>query len=251
MAVARNDSGTPNVAGLAVTTLDLTTFTVLAGNQLLLVAVVVTDGLASPGQVALTWDPSGTNQAMTQINLYQTGASVIRGFMFVRTSPTPGNLVLHAAGLGGFNAVIGAVAFSGVDQAVGYIAGDTARASGGTLIASQTITSDAQGATVCLIGRHGVPIASTTSQTQIFLDNTNFGVSASFALGGVTNTHSWSSTGTVATWITLGIHIQAYIPPGGNGGISSSAGNLEVLGNGIESGLQQPWLVFDATMGGN
>lgn len=250
MAVTKNDSGTPNVANASATTLDLTTFTVVAASNLILIAAISIGG--TPGTITVNWDALGANQPMTLIPPSGLIGPSMRVYLYQLTNPVAGTKTLRVAGIGGKPTVLGAIAFSGANGVAG---GDSLGNSGtapGTLTTG-AITSSSDGATVGLTGLQGNTIDSTSTQTQVFLDNSIFqGTGLSYALGGTSNTHSWSTVHS-GPWAAIGIHIIAAAPPAGGGGgqdILQSVGYIEALGNGMESGLQQPWLLMDASTGG-
>src|SRR5712691_4015238 len=98
MSVAPDSSGTPNAHANGVTTLDLTTLTVGTGaNRCLIALVAFGVAVTLPTGVTLTWDPAGTNQALTQISTKSSDLGTAQVQIWQLVNPTAGNLVLRAS----------------------------------------------------------------------------------------------------------------------------------------------------------
>jgi hypothetical protein len=233
LAVAKNDSGTPNIAsGSSVTTLDLTTFGVAAGSNLLLVAAVYVNG--STTTPTATWDSGGTNQAMTLVPT-SPASNAMNVFLYILIAPTVGTKTLHVAGIGTRVTSIGAIAFSGADQTTGIVTADTVKNTGTTVGGETTgaVTSTATGATVGAAGLSGTSIDSTTTGTTVWALPLNYVMS--YILGGTSNTHSWGSTHS-GSWAVMGIHVIAAAAAGHGWTRQSLA-----PGSGVPSRQQSRW----------
>lgn len=195
--VARSDSGAVGGTFSSVTSFDITTLTVSGSNRCL-IGILNTNSntISSPTAV---WDNGGTNQSMTSIGSFGAG-SVGRLDIFLLIAPTSGNKTAHFAWTtadGGLAAIFN---FSGADQSTCYKSADTVTDFAGAP-ASLTVNSNSAGATVVAIADINT-ITSTDTQTEIFRASGES--SASYGLGGSTNTHSWTTTG---THYMFGFHI--------------------------------------------
>jgi hypothetical protein len=211
MAVAANYSGTAEAAvAPGSSSADLTTLAVAssATNCLFGILLLNTDNTSV---TTMNWDQDGTPQAMTLVSeLWVGGGTSVYIGIFRRLAPTTGTLKLHAAWSSASGGRIGAVNFSGVDQTTPVVIADNANATdSGDTSASLAVTSGTNDATLVAVGSINVSGSSTDTQTEIFLVNPSGVITAaSYGLGGTTNTHTWTVSGT-GSRLLLGIHISA------------------------------------------
>src|SRR2546428_12764173 len=96
MAVTLDARSTTPAQANAVTTIDLTTFTVGSGSNRALVAQIAWgSGGGTPSGITLNWDQLGTPQAMTLIKTVTNGSLVVALYGLV--NPTSGNKTLRAS----------------------------------------------------------------------------------------------------------------------------------------------------------
>lgn len=97
-----------------------------------------------------------------------------------------------------------AVSLTGVDTTTPIVIADTVGGTTGTTVA---VTSDANGATIAVWGTNGS--TPTVNFTKIFAEAPlNPGAGASYALGGTSNSHTFTGAGGVTpAW--AGVHVQA------------------------------------------
>lgn len=200
MAVAKNDSGTPNKAVSGATSASLTTFAVSAGSNLFLLACLGTSSNVSA--TTITWDSGGTNQAMTSsINTLSGGT--IRQQLFILINPKVGTLTLKAAWTTASDANLTAIAFSGADQSTGIQSADNVTNNSGGANTSLTITSSSDGATVAFISDNQTITTNLGTQIVAYQGGPHCG--GSYLLGGSSNVHSWTvSSGSDAA---QGVHV--------------------------------------------
>jgi hypothetical protein len=223
--VARNDSGngTNEISATGaggVTSIDLTTFSVSAGSNRCLVAFLLTEGAVTGTSV--NWDQDGTPQAMTSRKT-QSGASGFRFEAFSLVAPTVGNLKLHAQWTTSQKVHLLAIAFSGADQSTCVATADSTSNTGSGTSVTLAITSSSDGATAAMM--YGNNVITNNFGTEIF--NNSDAISASFALGGTTNNHSWTVSGGGGEYSSVGVHVSA---AGGGGGGSGGRPLLLRLG---------------------
>jgi len=211
MAVAKNDSGTPNInsAG-SVTTLSVTTYTVSAGSNLfLLVGLWIFGGTS--GTPTITWDAGGTNQGMTLVTGSPAALATAIVYLYQLIAPVTGLKTLTASWVTARAGALGAIAFSGVDQVTGLVGADT-KVNTGTAIGGEStgaVTSTATGATVGVCAFNGTSLSGTTFGTEVFRGGGSGTQNAmSYQLGGTSNNHTWSSPGS-GSWAAMGVHVLA------------------------------------------
>jgi hypothetical protein len=210
--VAINDSGTRFTSGSGVTSLDLTTFTVSAGSNRCLIAVLEIQDVSSGfSGLSMAWDNGGTPQSMTQeIGVTDSGGNS-RVEIWKLVAPTTGNLTLHAEWTGSVNARLGAIAFSGADQSTCTDGTHTTTATGASAAPSITVTSATGRATVAAIGGENGLTATTSTQTELWA---GAAYAASYQTGSASAAHTWSLDGGT-NWAAAGVDIKA---AGGGGG---------------------------------
>ena len=198
MAVANDGSGTPNAFGSAITSLSLTTFTVGSGANSVLVGLAGFD-VNVTGR-AMTWNATET---MTEAHTYLDNGQFMT--LWVLINPTAGNQTLAAAWTGSSRCHLAAVEFSGADQTTGFKAVDNATAGPTANNVAITITSSTDGATVAS-AISGFGNITVTDQTSIFANNPGgANGAASYALGGASNTHTFTTA--AVNNDAAGIHI--------------------------------------------
>ncbi len=209
MAVAVADKqGTNNVS--QGTTLDLTTLTV-SGSNTGIIALISTTGV--PTGVTVVWDPAGANQSLALIDSEaDPSGSQVTVFAFLLIAPTAGNKTLRYTASGGGNQYVSiqAVALTGADQSTLITSADTLKNNGNsTTPTTGAVTSSSDGATFAATANNTV-FVSSNNQTLIFSASTGgVGGSGTYALGGSTNTHSWTLS-TNPNWACIGVHVIAF-----------------------------------------
>jgi hypothetical protein len=209
--VATSGSGTNFVhAGSYVTSLNLTTYTVAAGDNLALYVGVAWQ-LAVTG-VTVTWNGDG----LTLVDEHDDG---VGQNVFVKIyrllAPDAGNHTLALSWTGANQCTVGALALKNVNQTTPEVVADTEKATAtGTAIATGAVTCAAGDATFGIAGIEDAAAAtaafsSTDSQTEHWRQSTADEVAGagSYALGGSSNNHQWTGA-TSRPWAAIGIHIQ-------------------------------------------
>lgn len=217
--VTKNDSGTPSIGGASVALIDLTTFTASAGSDLFLLGLITWDS-DKTGTASLVWDNGGTNQSMTLEQKVVNGANGRTSAIYRLVNPTTGNKTLRATWTGNADVILGAIAFS---VAASITSADTLTQT--TLTASPSvgpITSATDDATVALL-MSGQTI-NTNNQTLIF-NTVGGGINggATYALGGSSNTHSWTLA-SVTNDAVIGVHVKAAAAAGGDPNLVGDGG---------------------------
>lgn len=166
MAVAL-DSFVADVTSNAVTSRTLTTLTVGAGaNRVLVVALTLQGSATAP---SVHWDSTGTNQAMTLITSQVVTGSVAKLWLYGLVAPTSGAKTLSATWTGSSDVTLAAGALTGADQTGGATTFAHAAAVAGTGANSSTVTSATGNWVVgCFTGNGAI---SAPSATQWWLDN--------------------------------------------------------------------------------
>jgi hypothetical protein len=201
---AGNSSDSDCLQAANVTSTSGTGITIAAGSNRLLVAVVSwckRNGEFPVGR-SVTWN----SVSMTEV-AYNENASTMSCGIYTLIAPDTGSQTLAVSwtntGNSNQDVYMGAVCFDNVQQSSnGINAAHTVQNEDDD---SVTITSDTNGATVAICSTDsGNP---TMNQTKIF-DNIPFSqnAGASYALGGTSNTHSFTG-GTPSQWANAGIHI--------------------------------------------
>jgi hypothetical protein len=210
MSVAFDAKGTAPADQDAVTTLDCTALTVGAGSNRVLIATLIFSSTAPTG-VTVTWDPSGTNQSLTQLATFNTATNDQRVELWGLIAPTSGNKTLRAAWTGSSELILDGISFTGADQTGGattFPNTTTTRSSGGSANPSVVVTSAANNMTVVVVGTQ-TQFPSAATQTVIFLLSgagpANGG--ASYAAGAATVTHGFTQAN--ADWVAVGVDIAA------------------------------------------
>jgi hypothetical protein len=220
-AVAKSDSGTPTVTTGGATTVTTSGYTVSAGSNLAIFGILTTSQDVS--SVTMTWNGVSLTRIGTGIS--NNG----RVEMFVLVNPATGTQTFTANWTTSSSAVLGLVTFSGVDQTTPYISADTATNTGTGATASVSVTSSANGATVAASGFNSATASVTaTNQTTLWTNNaTTTPTGASYALGGSSNSHTFTVDRSVS-WPAMGIHVNEV----GGGGGGSTAHTLTLTGVG-------------------
>lgn len=176
------------------TTITLTGITVAAGSNRRLFAVLVWDN--SQTTRTLTALVGGSPSAMTE-EVYATFNKAVG--IYSIANPDTGAQSIVASFDNTSDVYLSAICFNGVASVNGA---DDIIESDNSII----INSGANDATLSVIGTdNGDP---TSSKTRFFANSPlGPGGGADYALGGVTNTHTWGNAGTAQTCI--GIHIVA------------------------------------------
>lgn len=150
---------------------------------------------------AMTWDNGGTNQSLTLITNNGGGGSGAV-WLFKLIAPTTGTKTMSVSWTGTTALDIAAAVFDGADQSTCINAPDTTGVNQAPP-ATLTVTSTTTGATLVCVANI-TSISAITGGTSIYLDS---GVGAAgYILGGTSNVHSWTVTGTSQL---TGIHILA------------------------------------------
>lgn len=211
MAVAFDAVGTAfNSINGASSPQDNTSLTVGAGANRGLVAQVVFVG-AAPAGTTVTWDPAGTNQALT---LIKTAASVNGQTtqLYGLVAPTSGNKTLRVAWTTGTSSVmIQGVSWTGVDQTGGVTSfPHSTSATGNSSAASVAVTSAVGNAVMSCTAAGTLQVISSVSATQTFLlhGNGNYEAGGSRAAGAATVTVTGTYAGT-DQWVIIGTDILA------------------------------------------
>src|SRR2546427_5922465 len=138
MAVANVGSGTAFVG--ATGNASLTTFTVGSGSNLALFAAILFD--SNPSAVTVTWHGVAltfdSQDSFTQVQFWRL------------VNPDVGNFTLQVnwTPAGSSQIIVGAVAFSGVDQTTPTVVADATNSTATGTNASITVTSSTDGATI-------------------------------------------------------------------------------------------------------
>jgi hypothetical protein len=189
--------------------------TISGSNRCLLVTLHGFNTLTSP---SIHWDSTGTNQAMTSI--FSFGGATTRIDTFLLVAPTAGtSLTISASWTNADSPIMGLVSFTGTDQVTCRKAADDSSAGPSTSPYSLAVTSAVGDATVAFIMNPGAGLV-TTSQTELY--NLSGLAAASYALGGSSNTHSWTGSNTFT--ILDGFHILA---------AATSSNKAVVIGGGV------------------
>lgn len=199
---------TTPATGTASNTISLTTFTVGSGSKRYLVAGICWNPQANSIS-SLAWDPSGTNQALTQITTVNVSGAVGRCELWGLVAPTSGNKTLTATFSSSTTQVVmGAISFTGVNQTGNASPSTVVPAtpvSGAGASPSITITSGTTHLTVS--GGADSDSTSATNKTQAWLNIS--GAVGGFAdyttTGASSSTHTWSATS--ANYGLVGIDI--------------------------------------------
>jgi hypothetical protein len=210
MAVILNGSGTAltSSASSYVASRTLSTFTVGGGaNRVMYAQLTLTDsGAASP---SVTWN----GVAMTLIGTQSIGLSRQRIYRLV--NPATGNLSLAASWTTNYPARLGVICLTGVDQSTPDNANTPVAATGtSTALASGAIATSANDATLgfaCIsdpASGTAAFSASPETQTSIYREtaSTELAVAATYALGGSSNSHDFTSAGS-DTWGVWGFRV--------------------------------------------
>ncbi len=162
----------------------------------------------APASVVVKWDTGGTDQTMTVIGS-QTQATAGSAYLYGLVAPTSGNKNLKVTWTGAnSDIVVGAVAWTGVDQTGGATTfPHFASATGVPGPITLAITSAAGNATVATQTTNGTP--SLPTQTEIYLNTNpaNESGAASRAAGAASVTHAWTLSGN--NWVEVGTDILA------------------------------------------
>lgn len=195
-----------------------TNFTVDSGSNLCLIGILhLRTAVTNP---SMTWN----GVAMTQIGsgIQGTNAGVR---MFYLVNPATGNQTLAASWTTNSVWALGAVAFSGADQTTCVDAAHTVTATGSSTEASTgAITSTTDGATVGAATNAGSANFTAQNQTLVYFENSQTFQegAASYAIGGTSNTHTFTMGST--TWAAMGVHVKAAAT--GSGGIIGGGGGI-------------------------
>jgi hypothetical protein len=198
-----NGSGGAFAQAGGTTSISTTGMTVGASATCLIVPISwgTSGGVTSP---AVTW-----NSVSMTLGPSITVGGVVEAALFYLPNPATGNHTLAASWMGAEDVYMSAVSWTGTDTLTCIKTADNATASN---VASITITSDANGATVALeidAGNVGTP---TTNFTLIFNANAlSPNSTATYAIGGTSHTHNF--TGANGSRALVGVHIIA--PSGG------------------------------------
>jgi hypothetical protein len=159
-------------------------------------------GQAEPTSLSATWNGVAMSAGPTVRSA--SGNDDAKVAMFTLVSPAAGANTLAISWTTTRDAYMSSVAFSGTDTTTGINTSDNNTATQATAI---TVTSDADGATVAVFAVNGSD--PTVDQTEIFstapLDP---GGAASYAIGGTSNTHNFTSGGGTRQALA-GVHVIA------------------------------------------
>lgn len=203
--VVLDAAGTSGLSGGGATTFDNTGLTVGTGTNRALTAILQFDN-KSVSAVTMAWDPAGANQALTLIGTVSNAGANGRTEVWGLVNPTSGNKTLRASWTTGSQAVIGAVAWTGVDQSGGATSFPNFNSATGTgTTASVTITS---GTGHAVIAGHvnttgsGMSAVNNTQLHRItFASVIDFGANyqatgaSSIALTATIGSNGWGSAG--------------------------------------------------------
>lgn len=217
-AVAVSDGGTKrwNNNNTSATSISLTTYSVTAGSNLCMIAILQLNGsVTSP---AITWNG---------VALSNDGANVAGTVIFWHlVNPATGTNTLAASWTTNRTSVLGAVTFSGADQTTCINATNSKNQTGSSISSSIALTSTTDGATVSG-GVCGTQYPTGgTSATNLWAPTTSdIGWSSSYQLGGTTNTHTttWAAS---CSWGERGVNVIA------EGGGATCTPSLTLIGVG-------------------
>jgi hypothetical protein len=203
MAVSRNDAGGNSTGTGSGEFCEETGFTVPSGSNNCLV-VGVTTTLTGTTNFAAFWDQDGTPQAMTLV-VELSGIAAPHTGLFCLKNPTPGNLKLHVQWTTSSAALIGMCNFKDVDTFL-EAGSDESTANPHSL----NVGSSSDGATVTVLGVYANDVNSVDSpQTEVWrLNAISMGLACGQILGGTTNTHAFTKSGTAASDL-LAVHLTA------------------------------------------
>lgn len=199
---------TTPATGTASNTLSLTTFTVGSGSNRYLVAGICWQVQAA-SITGIAWDPSGTNQAMSQITTQNTNGAVGRCELWGLVAPTSGNktmTVTFSQSTG--NVVLGGISFTGVNQ--------TGNASASTVTAATPIVGTGANPSIVITSGSthltvscGGDGSSVTAFTQTTAWNNNGGSVGGHAgyntTGAASVTHTYTATSAVYGFVGIDI----------------------------------------------
>jgi len=186
---------TPLKVNPASTSADLTSLTVGSGSNRALVAELhfafATSGVTD---IAVTWDPSGANQPLTQIATLNSAGSGITE-LWGLVNPTSGNKTLRVTWTTSTTAIINAVSWTGVDQTGGTTSFPNATTGTGSgNVHSLTITSALGNTTMYAISCNQTFIGLGKPRTHAPTGVANLGQGVgSWAPGAATVTHTLAS----------------------------------------------------------
>lgn len=175
--VTVNATGTELYQGSNVSTIDYTGLTVAAGSSTAIVALwMLDDNAGPPTSVTAVWDPTGANQALTQIvQGDNTGekSCFIFGLAGEHGAVATGNKTLRLSWTGAAKFMLVAMAFDGVNQTGGATSfpNSTSANAGGIGLSTVSVTSATGNKVIAC--ETASSSQGTSTGTQIFNDNSN------------------------------------------------------------------------------
>jgi hypothetical protein len=228
MAVAVLDNpGTDSVANGAAS--NSFTFTVSAGSNSVLVAMLVMDHTATVTVSSVVWDPTGANQALTLIrsdnNTSGGGGVGALTALYGLVNPTAGASKILKASFSAAtpNSYLAAITFTGANQTGGSTTFPNSTGSTGnnttTSTTSLTVTSATGDAVVALYNAASQNVSSMNG-TQVWIDSSSTGAIS----GGGNELAGAASVTMTATWGGVGpgqfsaTATDVTVPSAGGGG---------------------------------
>ena len=204
--VSVNATASDTTRGSSVTTVSNSNLTVAVGTHTVLLAWLAVQ--PSVTGITVAWDPTGANQALTQIVSHQ-GDSNTLCTLWGLVAPVTGNKTLTASWTGSSACVLTAAAFDHVNQVGGGSSFANASFNTGTSnTTSLSVSAGPQDAVVDFTANSTTGNVSAPTQTQVFIDNILFYNSGgSYALNGPA-TFGWSLLNSVS-WVEVGCSLVA------------------------------------------
>lgn len=217
-----------------VTTLDNANLTVGGSASGLLAVVMFQEASTVPTSVTMRWDPTGTNQAMTQVVNRSSGNSNGEIYIYGLVSPTPGNKILRAAWTTAVPAMLTGISFSGgitTSVATAFVRGGSNAALSGS--PTVTLTGASGNISVCVYDDviNQSTSLTTTGSTNWFIDNAVPIASFRGATAPSASSVVWTGAPTSTEWVIAGIDVVA------GSGISWAGGATEPGAGGVAASV--------------
>ncbi len=212
MALAIDAKATASTHTAGATSLNNANLTVGAGATCLLAVLVFQEEFLVPSGVAVSWDSTGTPQAMTQIIAQNSQDFNGQVQLWGLVNPTAGHKTLHATWTGSVPAVLDAISFSGgvtTSVATAFLNAAANFANGGTPTLS--LTGASGNISVCAYDDifNSTTGLTATSSTLWFTDNTESNLHVRAATAPSASTVTWTGAPTSNEWVMAGVDVVA------------------------------------------